>query len=226
MSKLRKIHVIIIGCVACALVVGGLFFLLIKPKNESIASVQTELTAATDVANRLPSAQRKLAQVKDEYNRQVTSYSRFMRAKMPAITFADRPQGMIALWKEQAEVLGPMLQKWPAKTGVRLLSGVGVPAAPTDPNAINTSVISLDVGTFQVLGDFHAIMNHIRRWNGFNRLVQITPVKIAGMSPFMTGEYNVTVYLVPLGEAGPTFQMGSGASVASNSSGSGSGTVQ
>ncbi len=226
MSKLRKIHVIIIGCAACALVVAGLFFLVIKPANERIAVVETELQAATEVANRLQSDQRKLVQVKDEFNRQVTSYSRFMRAKMPAITFADRPQGMIALWKEQAEVLGPMLQSWPRKTGVRLLSGVQVPAAPTDPNAISTSVVSIDIGTFQVMGDFHTIMSHIRRWNNFNRLVQLTPVKISGVSPFMTGEYGVTVYLVPSGTAGPEFQMSSGAAVASNSSGASQGSVQ
>jgi hypothetical protein len=215
MSKLRKIHVIIIGCAACALVVAGLFFLVIKPANERIAGVETELQAATEVANRLASDQRKLVQVKDEYNRQVTAYSRFVRAKMPAITLADRPQGMVALWKEQAEVLGPMLERWPGKTGVRLFSSVKVPAAPTDPNAISTTLVQIDIGTFQVMGDFHAIMKHVRKWNGFNRLVQLTPVSISGRSPFMIGEYGVTVFLVPSGEAGPTFQMSSPA-VASN----------
>ncbi len=208
MSKLRRIHVIIIGCTACALVVAGLYFLVIKKANERIAAVQTELDQATQIANRLPSAQRKLTEVKDEYNRQLTAYSSFTRAKMPALTFADRPQGMIALWKEQAEVLGPMVQRWPEKTGVRFLTSVKVPAAPTDPNAISAGLISVPLGTFQVQGDFRTIMNHIRKWNDFGRLVQLSPITINGPSPGMTASYNVTVLLVPSGEAGPNFEMG------------------
>lgn len=224
MSKLRKMHVIIIGCAACALVVAGLYFLVIKPANERIAVVETDLQKATEIANRLPADRRKLEQVKADYNRQLTDYSRFMRAKMPAITFADRPQGMIALWKEQAEVLGPMLERWPEKTGVRLLSSVKVPAAPTDPNAINTTLVQLDIGQFQVQGDFYTILRHVRRWKDFNRLVLLSPIAIRGQSPDMTAEYNVTVFLVPSGEVGPTFQM---ASVAGTSgTGASTGSVQ
>lgn len=224
MSKLRKIHVIIIGCAACVLVVAGLFFLVIKPKNEEIAKVEVELQKATEIAARLGADQRKLAQVKEDYNRELTDYSRFMRAKMPAITFADRPQGMIALWKEQAEVLGPMLERWPGKTGVQLLNSVRVPAAPTDPNAINTTLVRLDIGQFQVRGDFYTILRHVRRWKDFNRLVLLSPISISGQSPNMTAQYNVTVFLVPSGEVGPTFQM---ASVAGASgTGASTGSVQ
>lgn len=224
MSKLRKIHVVIIGCAACALVIAGLFFLVIKPTNEDIAKVEADLQKATEIANRLSADQRKLAQVKEDYNKQLTGYSQFMRAKMPAITFADRPQGMIALWKEQAEVLGPMLESWPEKTGVQLLSSVKVPAAPTDPNAINTTLVQLDIGAFQVQGDFYTILRHVRRWKDFNRLVLLSPISISGQSPNMTAQYNVTVFLVPSGEVGPTFQM---ASVAGASgTGASTGSVQ
>jgi hypothetical protein len=216
MSKLRKIHVIIIGCTACVLVAVGLYFLVIKDARIRIAALEAELQKHTEVYNRLPSAQRKLVEVRDQYNREMASYSRFMRAKMPAISFADRPQGMIALWKEQAEVLGPMLQRWPAKTGVRLLSGVQIPPAPSDPNAITGGCIPISIGTFQVQGDFHTIMRHVRKWNEFGRLVQLSPITISGPSPQMTAQYNVTVLLVPSGAAGPPFQMGSGTEVASN----------
>jgi len=225
MSKLRKIHVVIIGCAACALVVAGLFFLVIKPANERIAKVEVELQKATEIADRLGADQRKLAQVKDDYNKQLTDYSRFMRAKMPAIAFADRPQGMIALWKEQAEVLGPMLERWPGKTGVRLLGEVKVPAAPTDPNAINTTLVQLDIGAFQVRGDFYTILRHVRRWKDFNRLVLLSPISISGQSPNMTASYNVTVFLVPSGEVGPTFQMASVAGASGTGASTGTGSV-
>lgn len=216
MSKLRRIHVIIIGCTACVLVAAGLYFLVIKKATERVDVLEKDLQEQTAIYARKPAAERQLAEVKLEYNRQLTEYMGFMRAKMPALTFADRPQGMIALWKEQIEVLGPMVQRWPAKTGVQLTSNVAVPAPPTDPNAIAAGYIPVSLGTFSVRGDFGAIMAHVRKWNDFNRLVILGPVSISGPSPGMTAQYPVTVLLVPLGEAGPSFQMGS-ASVASNS---------
>ncbi len=127
---------------------------------------------------------------------------------MPTISFQDRAQGMIALWKEQAEVLGPMLQSWPGKTGVQLLSGVTVPAAGTDPNAIDTSLIQIPIGTFEVVGEFSSILEHIGSWNRFGRLVRVDPVSLTGPSPGMRGQYAVTVLIFPHGEAGPAVSMG------------------
>ncbi len=216
MSKLRKIHVIIIGCTACVLVVAGLYFLVIKDALVRIKAQEAELQKYTEIYARLPVAERKLVDVRNQYNMEMARYTNFMRAKMPAISFADRPQGMIALWKEQSEVLGPMLQRWPAKTGVRLMSGVQVPAAPSDPNAINAGCIPVPIGAFQVQGDFHTILKHVRKWNDFGRLVQLSPIAISGPSPRMTASYSVTVLLVPSGPIGPTFQMGAGGSMASN----------
>lgn len=208
----------IIGSVLCVMIAAGLYFLIVAKANERIKGVQAELDTATQIAARLPSAERKLEQVRLEYSRQFTAYNRFMRAKMPAIALADRPQGMIALWNEQAFTLGPMLERWPAKTGVRRMNSVSVPAAPTDPNAINTTFIPISIGTFQVQGDYGTIMRHVRRWNDFGRLVQLSPISISGQSPNMTAQYSVTVLLVPMGEAGPAFSM-SGASVASAAGG-------
>ena len=198
------------------LVAAGLYFLVIKKATERVAGLEKDLQEQTAIYARKPAAERKLEEVKIEYNLRLTEYSRFMRAKMPALTFADRPQGMIALWKEQAEVLGPMIQRWPGKTGVQLTSGIAVPAAPTDPNAVSTGYIPIPLGTFSVRGDFRTIMRHVRRWNDFNRLVILGPVSISGPSPGMTAQYPVTVLLVPHGEAGPQFQMGAGEAVASN----------
>jgi len=114
---------------------------------------------------------------------------------------------MIALWKEQAEILGPMIESWPRKTKVRLLSGVQVPAAPVDPNAINTTLIRIPIGTLQVRGDFKTLMNHIRSWKNFGRLVQVDPASLTGPSPNMTAQYGLTVYIFPYGEPGPPVQM-------------------
>jgi len=210
-GKLRKIHVIIIGAVACIAVGVGFYFLLIKGVREEIAQLENRYAEAKKVYDTLPQVQSRLMDAQTRYRMVVATYNQFMRTKMPPITFQDRAQGMIALWKEQAEVLGPMIRNWPSKTGVRLVSNVQVPAAPTDPNAINTEIIRIPLGTFQVRGSFEDILKHIRSWRNFGRLVQIDPPSLTGPSPGMTAQYGVTVYIFPYGQAGPTVTMaGSG----------------
>lgn len=209
LSKLRRIHIVIIGSVACALVVAGLYFLVIKKAQERIGKLEARLETAEGIWAQKAATESKLEAAKVRYRMVNAKYEEYLGKKMPAISFEDRAQGMIALWKEQTEVLGPMLEKWPGKTGVRLASEVRVPAAGTNPNAVETSLIRVPVGTFRVLGDFSVIMGHIRSWNDFGRLVEISPASLTGPSPTMTAEYTVTVLIFPRGETGPAISMAS-----------------
>jgi len=206
-SKLKTIHVVIIGCFACTVVIVGLYFLVIKKYNEQISILTAKYQAEEQQSLKKPQVEAQLEAARQEYRMVTWQYEKYLREKMPPLSFQDRAQGMIALWKEQAEVLGPMLQSWPAKTGVRLLSGVQVPAAVVNPNSIDVSLIRIPIGTFRVTGDFSAILSHIRSWNKFHRLVQIDPVSLTGPSPGMTAEYGLTVYIFPRGEAGPNITM-------------------
>lgn len=214
-SKLKTLHVVIIGCLACALVAGGLYFFVIKKANERIAGLEAQLQQLTAEAEKKSSVEAQLVAAREENRIVSAKYERYLREKMPPISFQDRAQGMIALWKEQAEVLGPMVQSWPNKTGVRFSSGVKIPAAPVNPNSVNTSIISIPIGNFNVTGDFHSILNHIRSWNKFNRLVQIDLGKLSGASPNMTAEYRVTVHIFPRGEAGQPVTMAGGSETVS-----------
>lgn len=208
--KLRQIHVIIIGVFACVAVIAGLYFTVIKNKYKVLGELQSQYAAAEQKWNQKASVEAQLEEAKRQ-NRIITSkYERYLAEKMPPISFEDRAQGMIALWKEQSQVLGPLLTSWPRKTGVQYLGGIQVPAPPVDPNSIDTSLIKLSVGTVQVRGDFRSILSHIRSWNKFGRLVQIDPVSLTGPSPGMTAQYAVTVYIFPRGEAGPPIAMAGG----------------
>lgn len=210
MSKLRTIHVVIIGSFACIVVVVGVYFLVIKKCYAQIGQYNTRLQTAEQTWQRKAQAERELAEAKLQNHLMMVRYERYMREKMPSLSFADRTQGMIALWKEHGEVLGPLLESWPRKTGVIFAGGVQVPAAPTDPNSVDTSIIRIPVGTFSVVSDFRSILNHLRSWNRFNRLVQIDLASLSGTSPRMTAQYAVTVYIFPRGEAGPTVTIAGG----------------
>jgi len=206
-SKLKTIHVVIIGALACILVGVGAYFLVIKKKCESLNALNGRLTVAMDEANKSQQMQKRL-DATIELNRVLQiKLDGYLRAKMPPISFQDRAQGMIALWKEQVETLGPMLKSWPQKSGVWLTTGVQVPAPSADPNAVDTSLISIPIGSFSVRGDFRTLLDHLRSWNNFNRLVQIDVKSLQGPSPFMTLNYDVTVFIFPRGAAGQPIQM-------------------
>lgn len=212
-SKLKSLHVVIIGVVACVLVVGGIYFFIIKKQNEQLTKLNNEYQTLSQEYAKLPSVKLRLETARQN-NRIITvKYDKYLSEKMPPLSFQNRAQGMIALWKEQSEILGPLLQSWPAKTGVTLTSGVQVPAAPADPNAIDPTMITIPIGNFTVKGDFTHILSHLRSWNKMNRLVKIDVGKLTGPSPGMTVEYTVTVYIFPRGEAGQNIAM-AGAGVA------------
>lgn len=209
MSKLKAIHIAIIGFLVCIIVGVSTYFLVIKKCNEEITALNGRLEIATQVYQTRPQVEAKLAAAKQNNQVLQIKLEKYMRAKMPALTFQDRTQGMIALWKEQVETLGPMINAWPQRTGVFMSSKVAIPNPPVDPNTIDTSLIKIPIGSFTVTGDFRTLMQHIRSWNKFNRLVQIDVGSLSGQNP-MTLNYTVTVYVFPRGETGQAVTMAGG----------------
>ena len=207
LSKIKKLHVMVLGVLACVVVGVGFFFLLIKPVAAKKAQVQKDLEASKQVADQLPSAMRALDEAKKTVAKEQAKLGAYERSKMPNLSFASRDTGMVQLWHEQVEVLGPTLVRWAPKGGVRLISDVSVPAPPTNPNDIATDLIKVPIGKLDVVGDFQSIMNHIRAWNACPRLVSVDKPSISGMSPYLKATYDLTVYIFPRGSAGPQIQM-------------------
>ena len=206
-SKLKTIHIVIIGCLASILVGVGTYFLVIKKMNESINALNGRLAIATAEFNQRPGILARLEAAKQLNRALEIKYAKYLKAKMPAISFQDRALGMIALWKEEVETLGPLIRKWPESTGVAMTNSVTIPSPPVDPNTINTALITIPVGSFTVVGDFTTLLSHIRSWNKFNRLVQVDVGSLTGPGPYMTLNYSVTVYIFPRGEAGQNIPM-------------------
>ena len=203
LGKLKKLHVIIIGVFVAIVLGAGMFFLLIKPRQQSLADVSKKLSDRQAVAAQLPSAKSDLQKAILENLQAKLDYRRYEDTKMPEVSFDDRTLGMIGLWREQAEVLGPMIEHWPRRYGVDLLNNVAIAAAPSNPNALVDGLLRIPVGTMQVRGDLGSILRHLKGWNDFHRLVQIDPMSISGTSPVLTATYSMTVLIFPRGKLGP-----------------------
>lgn len=207
LDKLTRLQVVIIGVVLVLIVGLGMFFLLVKPRMAKYEEVDKTRQQVVAKAAELPKRQSELEQAERDRLQAQLDYRKYEDSKMPNISFADRAQGMIALWREQAEVLGPMLENWPRRYGVDLANNVAIPAATTSPNDLKDDLQRIPVGQMTVRGDFFDIMRSIEGWNSFGRLVEVGPVTISGISPDLTGTYDLSVLWFPRGKAGPQVAM-------------------
>jgi hypothetical protein len=196
----------------------GIYFLLIKPVNEQVKVVDDQLRASLEIVAQEGPTQMAFDAAVSEVSAIQSRLARYENSKMPNLSLAQRDKGMIDLWIEQVEVLGPILERWGSKGGVRLASAVNIPAPPTNPNEIDANVIKIPIGKMEVEGDFSSIIRHMREWNNCPRLVQIDRPSISGTSPLLKASYEVTVYIFPRGAAGPPVQM-AGASTGAGTAG-------
>jgi len=211
LSKIRWQHIIIIGATVCALLGVGIYFLLIKPVREQVMAVDKKLQDSLGyIAENEGPTQVAFDAAVNEVSAIQSRLAKYENSKMPNLSLASREKGMIDLWIEQVEVLGPILERWGSKGGVRLVSPVNIPAPPTNPNVIDANMIKIPIGKMEVVGDFLSIMKHIGEWNKCPRLVQIDRPSVSGTSPQLKASYEVTVYIFPRGAAGPPVQMAGG----------------
>lgn len=201
LSKLRRIHVIIIGLVVWVLLSVGLFFVLIKPASENLKKEQARYDAAAPEATpqKRAEAERKLEQAKIEVAKVEAEFNAVLDQKMPNLRFDQRDKGMLDLWHEQVEVLGPLIEKFVKQSGVTMLSSIQIPPPPVNPNdpLFSQDYFVVPIGQVRVSGNFNTILDHIKKWNTFNRLVQIDMPSLEGPSPSLTSTYNMSVYIFP-----------------------------
>ena len=217
LSKLKQIHVIIIGAFLCIAAMVGLFFLVIKPQNVKLAAATSRRDVAATVGN-ATSEQQAIA----EFNAAVLQVAQtkqkldeYVRSRMPDLSFARREYGMLELWKEYTKVLGPLLNSFARDKSVTIQSAIfQMPPLPTTPNdpVFDMDVIQIQLGAVQATGDFKSLMNNVSRWNKCRRLVMVGPPALTGSSPNnLSVVYPVTCYIFPVEKGGPMIQMAGGA---------------
>ena len=112
LSKLRQIHVVIIGAFLCVAAAAALFFLLIKPQGEALKVEQGRCEAAFMDPSADKKAQEELLKAGQTVNLKQIEFNAAMNKKMPKLNFADRATGMTALWKEFGQTLGSVVSRF------------------------------------------------------------------------------------------------------------------
>lgn len=222
LSKLKRLHVVIIGAVVCAIVGAGLFFLVIKKSNEKLAAAQAQWDQYQPTGNieNVRSMERDRDKARAEVATAQNDLDRYMISKMPNLVFSDPPgsqpgtgraMGMFALYHEETQVLPPLLVRWAlTKSKVSLDSGFTIGAPPFNPNdpIFESDVIKIPVGKVKVTGTYTDILAHIRKWNDCGRLVQVGAPSFTGNSPKLSCDYDMTVYIMPKSKADKTKPLG------------------
>lgn len=214
-SKLKKLHVIIIGSVLCVIAGVGVFFLQVKPQMNNYDAAKARYDAASPKGNdsSLTAAVAACADAKNKYDIKQAQLDMQMRRRMPNLNFSRRDIGMLALWQEQIKTLGPLLEDFARDKTVRANARFSIPAPPANPNdpQFDKDVLEFPLGTIAVAGDFKSLMNNVRRWNNCRRLVMVGPPTLSGQSPRLVQSYSLTCYIFPVQKGGTPIVMAGGA---------------
>lgn len=205
MAKITTWQVWIIG-VVLALIAGLIiYFMMWKPGFERKAAADTRYDTAHAVVIQEPQFKRELADAKKKVAEAKSKWGVYERRYMPRIDISDLITGMQQLWIEQIKVLGPKVEKFlrDDKTVRVVQAQVQLPPPPTDPNAVNQKVFEYNLGNVTVVGTFRNILNHVTRWNKFDRLVLADGLTLSGNSPNLSGTYNIRCFIMTQGTDNP-----------------------
>ena len=182
LSKLRRIHVIIIGVVLMAIAGAAVFFLQVKPQIDAYKAAQARYEKAV-----VKGDEQARAQAIRERDQAITAFQVAqalldvqMKRRMPSLNFSRRDIGMLALWKEQIKTLGPLLESFAHDENVTVLqAGFKINAPPANPNdpIFDQDVLVFPLGSVVVSGNFKQVMANIRRFGEVDQIFEVIDKK-------------------------------------------------
>lgn len=202
-SKLKRVHVIAIGASVAVVLAIGLYFGMISPARATIVEREGEKATLEEKKAALPKAKRDKARMEAEKATATATLleyeNKYMRVgpERQFISMKDRTKAMILLWKEQSSTLAPLLARSIRRSGVKLLTPIQIPPAPTDPNAIDAHLIQIPGLQIQVSGSFPQITRFLRSVETWPRLVMVNNVTLSGESPNLVAQMDLTVTYLP-----------------------------
>ncbi len=230
LAKITWVQVLIIGAVVCAIIGGSLYFLMIKKQQEEIAQLNATLTQTKSAAGQLPAAIAARKQARANLRAAERRLNFYQNTKMIPLSLTsevEKYHTMVRLWREQAEVLGPLMERHIASTGVimegaagdafanlltgqRFRSGTGagiisVPKPPETPAGISPGWYTINLGsvTVRTTRGLPHVISFLRSFTRAPRLVAVGAPSISGESPNLTVTVPLTVYyLVKGGDSG------------------------
>ncbi|MDX1931918.1 MAG: hypothetical protein SFU56_04875 [Capsulimonadales bacterium] len=200
MAKINQLQVWIIGVVLVLITGLVIFFALIKPAQDRLKAANEKYDAQKAIADTMPAKQQDRKKAETEVAEAKRDWVRYEAALMPNIDLANPNGGLYGamrqLWIEQIKVLGPKVESFLKKDRkVQILqAGFSLPPPPTDPNQVNRKFFAYDLGTVAVMGTFKNVLDHVSRWNQFDRLVLADGLTLSGNSPRLVGQYRITCF--------------------------------
>jgi hypothetical protein len=209
MAKITQWQVWIIGVVLSLIAGLIIYFMLWKPEMEKQVAEKSRFDAADQIAQQRPTFERELREANRKVVEANAKWARYDRALMPDIDVSNLITGMRQLWNEQIKVLGPKIEKFlrQDKSVQIVQASIALPPPPTDPNLVNQKVFVYDLGNITVVGTFRDILNHVTRWNSFDRLMMADGLTLAGNSPRLAGTYNLRCFVFTHGTDKPGSQI-------------------
>jgi Tfp pilus assembly protein PilO len=202
-SKLKRVHVVAIGASVAVVLAAVLYFALISPARATITEREGEKATLEEKKAALPKAKADKAKAEADKAKALADLAKYENQYMRVgpekafISMADRTKAMILLWKEQSSTLAPLLARSIKSSGVRLLTPIQIPPAPTDPNVIDPNLIQIPGIQIQVSGSFPQIMQFLRSVEKWPRLVMVNNVTLSGESPQLIAQMDLTVHYLP-----------------------------
>ncbi|HEX2998916.1 MAG TPA: hypothetical protein VHR86_01585 [Armatimonadota bacterium] len=228
LAKLTWKQVAVIGIIVCAIIGASIYFTLIKKQQEQIVKLTKDLQTVQSKANEKDAAQADVDKANADMASAEHRLSIYERSKMIPLSLnseVDKYYSMVRLWREQSEVLGPLMERHIASTGVQLTSAsngafsslvngqsfslgtgssvISVPKPPESPSAIPSGWYRISLGniTVRTRRGYPQVRNFLRSFTRAPRLVSVGSPSISGHSPNLTVTVPVSVYYLVKGGA-------------------------
>jgi hypothetical protein len=200
--KITPAQVYIIGAVLTVITAVAIYFALMKPAEEAYAAADQRFQTADATALKMPQAQADRKKAEQEVARAESLWRRYDRQYMPNIDISNLLVAWQQVTRENVNVLQPKLERFlRADRKVQVVtSSLTVPPPPADPNMVNRKAFVYDLGSVSVAGTFNDVLNHVERWNKFDRLVLADNLTLAGNSPRLLGTYTLRIFELTHGE--------------------------
>jgi hypothetical protein len=212
LSKIKQLHIWIIGTVLIIIAEVLILFMMYKPQGLKYDAAKIKYDGAIDLGNEeaLAAADKSLADAKKSVRVALNDLDGVMKRRMPVLDFTKRDVGMIAMWYEQITKMGPILESFANDPNVRVSPvSFSLPAPPSSPNdsLFDSNVLTFPLGNITAQGDFKSLMNHVRRWSNCKRLVLVDGVSLTGNSPNLSVSYSIQCFVYPTATGGKTDPM-------------------
>jgi hypothetical protein len=222
-SKIKPVHVYLIGGVLMLIIGVGLYFAVLKPVNDEIEVVNGQIAAerakTVSVDNQpFTIAQRtaaedalKKAEIRKN-ERKATLAALEVRKQLPSnerLEIAGDTPGLITntlpRWFNLPQVVVQRMERYAQqsarKHGVTVTTQFSGPSPGTNPDSIPRQIIAWTLGGMTVEGEFNRVMAWVRDWNNAPLLVSVDGLRcqLAGRNGRVVATAGLSAFVFPTG---------------------------